>query len=103
MLHCFLGTEDDVHRISQTTKSLFISLGPKSLELPEIHLQGLEAAVRGMELSQLLVETDFPYLSKTPRQDLQRVATWVGRLKGVCACLVLEANRRNVEQLFAMN
>ena len=103
MLHCFLGSVDDVHRMSQTTKSLYISLSPKSLELPAIHLQGLEAAVRGMELSQLLVETDFPYLSKTPRQDLLRIATWVGRLKGVCACLVLEANRRNVEQLFAMN
>ena len=66
MLHCFLGTVDDVHRISQTTKSLFISLSPMSLELPEIHLHGLEAAVRGMELSQLLEETHFPYLSKNP-------------------------------------
>ena len=58
--------------------------------------------LRGLRLDQILLETDYPYLSRAPRPDLYRLAEWVGIVKGVCPAIVLEANRRNVALLFGL-
>lgn len=100
MLHCFLGTTADRDLMGRLTKRLYVSVSPKSLKLPVVELCHLESALRGVELDRLLLETDYPFLSSDPRQDLQALAHWLGGLKGVCASLMLEANRRNVARLF---
>lgn len=102
MVHCFLGTPIDRDLLMAATKTLYLSVNPKGLDLPDVARLHLDAAIRGMELDRILLETDFPHLSVNPRQDLSAVARWVGRLKGVCASVVLEANRRNVARLFGL-
>jgi Tat protein secretion system quality control protein TatD with DNase activity len=62
----------------------------------------IKTAIRGVDLDRLLIETDAPYLVKRPCQVLLLIAEWVGDIKGCCAAIILEANRRNAIRLFSL-
>ena len=98
MLHCFMGSSTDRDRILEDYKRAVFSFSPKALDRVDF----MTPVLRGLRLDQILLETDYPYLSRAPRPDLYRLAEWVGIVKGVCPAIVLEANRRNVALLFGL-
>jgi TatD DNase family protein len=100
MIHCFMGTaEERDHFLVHFPQTIF-SISPKCLALNVMKRESLKSAVRGLQLEQIVLESDFPYLCKKPRQYLYYVAQWVGQVKGLCPTIVLEATRLNVEKFF---
>ena len=102
MVHCFLAGASTRDMLVNALPNTYFSIGPKALSLPAPRKAGLEAALRGVTLDHILLETDFPFLTKHPRRSLQEVAAWVGRIKGVCPTVMLEASRRNVHSFFGL-
>jgi TatD DNase family protein len=102
MLHCFMGSDEDRDLFLSNFPKTIFSISPKCLQLGMLGQTSLKSAIRGLQLDQVVLETDFPYLSKTPRQDLYYIAKWVGTIKGLCPTIVLEAARLNVERFFKL-
>ena len=93
LIHSFQGTSMDRELVLQKYPRSLFSISP--LCLKEGLSEEFSAAVRGMTLEQIVLETDAPYLTTHPRRDLYRIAAWIGQQKGCCASIVLEACRRN--------
>ena len=100
LFHCFLGNQEDRDAILELFPKTVFSFNPLATRLPLERRDVLVRTARGLQLHQLAVETDYPYLSERPSQDLYRVGEWLGRAKCVPASLILEAARRNVDRLF---
>src|ERR1700733_8356665 len=85
VLHCFTGTQDEANEVIR--RGWYLSLSgivtfKKSLELQEI--------ARTIPLSQLLIETDSPYLAPTPHRGKQNepaylpeIAKCIASLRGI--------------------
>ena len=98
----FLAGASTRYMVVNALPNTYFSIGPKALTLPAPRKAGLEAALRGVTLDHILLETDFPFLTQLPRRSLQEVASWVGRIRGVCPTVMLEASQRNVHSFFGL-
>jgi Tat protein secretion system quality control protein TatD with DNase activity len=104
-IHCFLGDSQDVARWTEAFPGCLFSFGPKSLTLTGTTREHHQIAARGLNLNQILLETDSPYLQRpnvTPLEELRRVSEWLGGVMNVSASTVLAAARVNAIQAFGI-
>jgi TatD DNase family protein len=102
VLHCFTGTLSDAQGVLE--RGWYLSLSgivtfKKSLTLQEI--------AKKIPLSQLLIETDTPYLAPQSQRGkpnepayLPEIAAFIATLKGISAEEVAEATAQNARLLF---
>jgi TatD DNase family protein len=100
VIHCFTGTAEEAAAYAQI--GFYVSI-------PGIVTFGknVQAAVKEIPLSQMLIETDSPYLTPAPNRgqrnepaNVQLVAEKVAELKGVTVEEVEAATTSNAQKLF---
>ncbi|MEX1013108.1 MAG: TatD family hydrolase [Waddliaceae bacterium] len=104
VLHCFTGTLDEAKEV--INRGWFLSLSgivtfKKSLELKQV--------AQMVPLSQLLIETDSPYLAPNSRRGKQNepaylteTAQHIAELRGISVSDLATATARNAKQLFSL-
>ena len=100
VIHSFTGSAAETRLLLKSFRQTYFSLGPLCLHLRDEAKSVMVSAVRGLELHQILLETDAPYLTTRPRQSLHEVAEWIGEAKGCPPSLILEAGRRNAIRVY---
>jgi Tat protein secretion system quality control protein TatD with DNase activity len=113
-VHCFLGGRGDLGKWLEAFPKCLFSFGHRSLALTGNQQEEHQMAARSLSLDQILLESDAPHLQRlpravnqytgpaSPRRDLYEVGAWLGRLKGLCPSIVLEAARLNALRAFSI-
>ena len=99
-LHCFMGDMADRDAFLGRYPKTIFSFSAKCLTASDSIRSNLASVIRGLRLDQIVIESDYPYISRSPQADFRELAVWIGIAKGICPALVLEASRRNTIELF---
>ena len=111
-VHCFLGGRAEVGKWQEAFPQCLFSLSHRSLALVGTEAAEHQLAVRSLSLDRILVESDAPFLGRSaevqrtsaapasPRLDLYQVGEWIGRQKGLCPSVILQAAGLNAQRAF---
>jgi TatD DNase family protein len=92
MLHFFSGTLTDAKRAADMGG--FVSI-------PPLHSKERRMAIEAVDLGQLLVETDAPYVSKTP-DDVSKAVEYIAEVKGLSTETVEKRTAANAKRFFGI-
>lgn len=92
--HCFIGTSQEIKMWQETLPNVYFGFTPKAIDDPVT-----SHAISAVRLDRLLLETDAPYLGKTP-WSLPSIANHIARVKNLPTILVLTKCNTNALSLY---
>ena len=92
MLHFFSGTLADAKRAAQMGG--YVSI-------PPLHSKERRAAIEALDMDRLLVETDAPYVARTP-DDVVKAAEYIAEVKGLDRETVEKKTAANAKRFFGI-
>ena len=102
IFHCFSGSLQDAERI--TALGFYLGIGG----IVSFKHAGLDRVVAALDLAQLVLETDAPYLAPTPYRGqrntpayLHHIATKVAELRNVEVATVAQQTTDNAKKIFS--
>lgn len=105
VLHCFTGTLDEAKKVID--RGWYLSLSGIVTFKKSIELQGV---AKNVPLSQLLIETDAPYLAPQSHRGkpnepayLPETAAFIAELKGISVEELAETTSKNARHFFSIN
>ena len=96
--HCFQGDLSKAKRLLKEFNTVKIGISPKIFKD-----KVLQDTVKELKLSDILLESDFPYICKTdPRSEIINIAALIGSIKGKTTLQVLRQCNTNCSNFYSV-